>query len=252
MSLVWERRVRGTLYQVRRAGRSLRLYTNGVFHSQYNPGRPVTGSVWDLLLLPAFFYPPGALRRVLVLGVGGGAVIRQLRHFVEPDKLVGVELCAVHLSIARRFFGVSGDDVQLVRADAVEWVKGYRGQGFDMIIDDLFGDCDGEPQRSVCADTVWVNKLRRCLNPGGMIVSNFASSLELEVSAYRVDANCRRRFKAAFQLSTPQNYNAVGVFLDRPATSRQLRERLKRVPALDPRKPRGLSYRIRTLHQACR
>ena len=52
MALLWERRVEGTLYQVRSAGRTRRLYTNGVFHSQYNPVRPVTGSVWDLLLLP--------------------------------------------------------------------------------------------------------------------------------------------------------------------------------------------------------
>lgn len=247
MSLVWERRVRGTHYQVRRAGRSLRLYTNGVFHSQYNPARPVTGSVWDLLLLPAFFYPPGALRRVLVLGVGGGAVIQQLRRFIQPDSLVGVELSEVHLSIARRFFGVAGDDVQLERANAVDWMKTYRGAGFDMIIDDLFGDYEGEPQRSVTADVAWVSSLCRCLNPGGMMVSNFASSLELEVSAYRLDPVCRRRFDAAFQLSTAQNHNAVGVFLRRPATTRQLRERLKRVPLLDPRKPAGMCYRIRTL-----
>lgn len=247
MSLVWERRIRGTLYQVRRAGRSMRLYTNGVFHSQYNPTRPVTGSVWDLLLLPAFFYPPGALRRVLVLGVGGGAVIQQLRRFVQPDTLVGIELSRVHLSIARRFFAVAGDDVRLEQADAVDWVKRYRGAGFDMIIDDLFGDYDGEPQRSVAADTAWVASLCRCLKPGGLIVSNFTTSLELEVSAYRIDPACRRRFDAAFELSTAQNHNAVGVFLKRPATTRQLRERLKRVPALDPRKPAGLRYRIRTL-----
>lgn len=244
---MWERRVSGALYQVRSAGRTLRLYTNGVFHSQYNPRRPVTGSVWDLLLLPAFFYAPGALARVLVLGVGGGAVIQNLRRFVKPDALVGIELSGIHLSVARRFFGVAGDDVRLEQADAVDWVKRYRGAGFDMIIDDLFGDCDGDPQRGVAADALWVRSLCRCLNPGGMIVSNFTGSLEMDVSAYRTDPACRCRFSAAFQLSTTQNYNAVGVFLDRPATTRQLRERLKRVPVLDPRKASGLRYRIRAL-----
>jgi spermidine synthase len=247
MSVLWERRVGGTLYQVRNAGRSLRLYTNGVFHSQYNPGRPVTGSVWDLLLLPAFFYPPGALARVLVLGVGGGAVIQQLRRFVRPDTLIGVELSRVHLSIARRFFGVIGDDVRLERADAVDWVKHYRGPGFDMIIDDLFGDYAGDPQRSVSADADWVGGLSRCLNPEGMIVSNFTSPLELDISAYRSDPAWRRHFSAAFRLSTLQNYNAVGVFLRRPATTGQLRRRVNRIPALDPRRPTGLRYRISTL-----
>jgi spermidine synthase len=153
----------------------------------------------------------------------------------------------VHLSIARRFFGVIGDDVRLERADAVDWVKHYRGPGFDMIIDDLFGDYAGDPQRSVSADADWVGGLSRCLNPEGMIVSNFTSPLELDISAYRSDPAWRRHFSAAFRLSTLQNYNAVGVFLRRPATTGQLRRRVNRIPALDPRRPTGLRYRISTL-----
>lgn len=247
MALLWERRVDGTLYQVRSAGRTRRLYTNGVFHSQYNPVRPVTGSVWDLLLLPAFFYAPGELRRVLVLGVGGGAVIRQLCQFIQPEAIVGVELNTVHLSIARRFFGVKGAGVLLEQADAVDWVRRYRGPGFDMIVDDLFADDAGEPQRAVFADADWVDSLSRCLNPGGAIVSNFTSPLELSVSAFLGDAACRRRFRSAFSLSTSRNHNAVGVFLDKPADTRALRERLKRIPLLDPRKSRGMRYHIRTL-----
>jgi spermidine synthase len=247
MSVLWERRVGGTLYQVRSAGCTRRLYTNGVLHSQYNPRRPVTGSVWDLLFLPAFFLPSAALRRVLVLGVGGGAVIRQLQRFVLPDTVVGIELNAVHLSVARRFFGVKGAGVTLERADAVDWVQRYHGTGFDMIVDDLFGDCDGEPQRAVVTDARWVNRLERCLNPGGMIVSNFASSLELDVSAFVADPVRRRGFASAFRLTTPQNYNVVGVFLRRRATTAQLRRRLQRVPELDPRKASGLRYTIRAL-----
>jgi spermidine synthase len=248
MSIVWQQRVADTLYQVRQAGRSLRLYTNGVFHSQYNPGRPVTGNVWDLLWLPAFFYPSGSIRRVLVLGVGGGAAIQQLRRFVQPDAITGVELNPVHLRIARRFFGVRGKDVELVRANALEWVQRYRGPAFDMIIEDLFGDSGGEAERTVFADPKWVSALTRCLSDTGMIVCNFATRLELMSAAYLNHPACRKNFRSAFQLSTAQNYNTVGVFLRRASTTRQLRERLKRVRELDPRRPSSrLSYRIKTL-----
>jgi len=244
---LWERRVGATLYEVRRAGRTLRLYTNGVFHSQYNPGRPVAGSVWDLLWLPAFFYAPGELQRVLVLGVGGGAVIRQLQRYVQPAHITGVELSAIHLSLARRFFGVRGQDVRLERADATQWLRRYRGPPFDMIVDDLFCDLDGEPQRAVHADAGWVGRLRRCLSPHGLIVTNFSSLPELETSAYRLDAACRGHFASAFRLSTPQNQNAVGAFLSRPADTRRLRRRLLAVAGLDPRRRDGLRYCIRTL-----
>ena len=248
MSILWERDAGSTNYQVRQAGNSLRLYTNGVFHSQYNPGRPVTGSVWDLLFLPAFFYPPGSIRRVLVLGVGGGAVIQQLRRFIQPDTIVGVELSATHLYLAKRFFGVSGNDVELVRADAVDWVNRYRGPVFDIVIDDLFGHVDGETQRSVFADRGWVLSLTRCLSSDGMIVCNFASRLELMVSAYLSHSALRSGFSSAFYLGTAQNYNAVGAFLKKPATPRQLRDRLKRIPQLDPRRQSSrLNYSIRTL-----
>ena len=101
MALLWHKQDGNTRYEVRSAGNTRRLYTNGVFHSQYNSTQPVTGSVWDLLLLPAFFLPASSLKRVLVLGVGGGAVIRQLNHFLQPEQIVGVELNPVHLEVAR-------------------------------------------------------------------------------------------------------------------------------------------------------
>jgi spermidine synthase len=248
MSLLWEQTDGDNRYQVRAAGRALRLYTNGVFHSQYNPHRPVTGNVWDLLMLPAFFYPPGRIRRVLMLGVGGGAVIQQLRHFVQPELITGIELSAVHLTVAERFFGVRGDDVQLVEADAVAWLRDYHGEPFDMIVDDLFGEVGGEPVRAVRADRVWVSLLYSRLRAGGVIVGNFASRYDLEASAFRRDAALRARCSAAFSLHTPQNCNAVGVFLQSAATARQLRERLYRNPQLDPRRATArLNYRIRSL-----
>ena len=87
MSILWQKTAGQDRYEVRSAGRSLRLYRNGVLHTQYNPSRPIGGNLWDLLLDPAFFRSPEAIRRVLVLGVGGGAVIRLLNRFVRPDEI---------------------------------------------------------------------------------------------------------------------------------------------------------------------
>src|SRR5690606_1943682 len=87
MALIWSKRHGNVKYEVRSAGNTRRLYSNGVFHSSYNPSRAITGGVWDLLMMPAFLYPPGAIRRVLLLGVGGGTVIRQLQAFVRPREI---------------------------------------------------------------------------------------------------------------------------------------------------------------------
>ncbi len=127
MAVLWQKKTNGTHYEVRTAGQTHRLYTNGVFHSQFNPKRPLSGGVWDLLMLPAFFFPDLHARRILVLGVGGGTVIRLLHHFIKPTEIVGVELNPMHLRVAKRFFGVDKKVASLYQADAVEWIREYRG-----------------------------------------------------------------------------------------------------------------------------
>ncbi len=248
MAILWERYVDGVAYQVRTAGRTRRLYTNGVFHSQFSPVTPLTGHVWDLLMLPAFFQAAGLMRRVLVLGVGGGAVIGLLQRFVMPRSIVGVELNPVHLFVARRFFAVAVPPVRLVQADARAWVTDYRGPPFDMIVDDLFGEQDGEPVRAVSMNGAWFAQLLRNLGADGTIVANFRSVRELKRCAYFTSSRVARRFSAAFQLTSPLDENAVGVFLRRESSARKLRANLRATPGLDPTlKTCRLRYRIRNV-----
>lgn len=245
MAILWTRCVDGTRYEVRSAGHTRRLYTDGVFHSQYNLRRPVTGGIWDLLSLPAFFYPPGAIRRVLVLGVGGGAVIRQLLHFAAPQEVVGVELDAVHLDLARRFFGLDDPRFTPVQAEAAAWVAAYQGAPFDLIIDDVFGGRDGEPRRAVPATAAWFRALLRHLGPQGALVMNFIANADLYGCGYFTNAAVARRFGSAFRLSHPLHENAIGAFLRPAVHSRELRARLAGVPGLDPgRRSSLLRYRI--------
>ncbi|MCW8840313.1 MAG: hypothetical protein OQK96_04985, partial [Gammaproteobacteria bacterium] len=223
------------------------LYTNGVFHSQYNPNNPVTGSVWDLLMLPAFFAPQ-RIRRVLVLGVGGGAVIRQLNHFLRPELIVGVELNPVHLEVARDYFDVEARNVALHQADAILWLRQYRGEPFDLIIEDLFSDNGGDPQRVIEADAPWLRLLLKRLSPQGVLVINFGSQTELRCSAWFTEPAIRSKFPSAFRLTTPLYENVIGAFLRQPVEGRVLRQKLAGWPELDSRK-KGcrLNYSLRAL-----
>jgi len=232
---------------VRSAGNSRRLYTNGVFHSQYNPKQPVTGNVWDLLMLPAFFHPQ-QVRRVLVLGVGGGAVIRQLNHFLRPEQIVGVELNPVHLEVARDYFDVEADNVELHEADAIWWLRQYRGERFDLIIEDLFTDQDGEPERVIAADGPWLRRLLKQLTPQGTLVINFGSGKELRESAWFGETTLRDKFPALFKLTTPLYENAIGAYLRQPAEGRELRHNLAAWQELDAARPGcRLNYTLRKM-----
>lgn len=247
MAVVWKKTIGIRHFEVRRAGRSVRLYTNGVFHSQYNPANPVTGTVWNLLVLPGFFRPAGTIKRVLVLGVGGGAVIRMLHQLIRPKQIIGIELDATHLTIARRFFGVTERRAELIEADAVDWLRRYKGPKFDLIIDDLFGEEDREPVRAVDADPSWLSVLSKHLVDDGVLVMNFISGRSLQNANRTLHQTLPSRFANAFRLGLPGYENAVGAFVSQPVAARQLRQVLRTTDVPYAAALGRLPYRIQRL-----
>jgi len=248
MALVWKKNVLGVDYEVRSAGKSLRLYTDEVFHSQYNPQQILTGHVWDLLFLPAMFYSGDKIKRVLVMGVGGGAALHMFRHFLSPDEIVGIELNPIHVSIGRRFFDLKKSPIKLIEADAVQWLKSYRGEKFDIIIDDLFSEKNGEPVSVVPADSKWFGHMLEHLSKDGVIVRNFIDREELVSSAGLTHKAVKNKFQSVFQFTSCFNENFVGAYMREASTSSELRKRLIETPGLNPNlKTSRLRYRVRRL-----
>ncbi len=228
MALLWQKVKRGELYEVRRAGNSVRLYSNGVFHSQWNPQKPIAGNLWDLLFLPACFLPQQDKMRVLLLGVGGGAVIRQLQHFFPDVEIVAVELEPLHIQVAKNYFGVKGCD--LVWADAIAWLQTYSGEKFDLVIDDLFSHAEGEAERAIVVDAYWSKQLLKVLRPGGIIAVNFGSPKELAKSALKT------KMAGGYSLRHPLYENVIGVFSRKPLSLKPTKQVMQQYPELDQRR----------------
>ncbi len=209
MTLLWDQAIAGTHYSVRQSGASIRLYSNRVFHSQWNPNKPFAGGVWDCLSLPVMYRQPDNVQRVLVLGVGGGAVIRQLQHLLGEHQLTGVELDACHLDIAQRWFGIDGTIVNLVHGDALQWLANYTGEPFDLIIDDLFGHGEGEPIRACPLTPEWVALLNHHLDENGLLIVNCVDARELKNS---LPVFACTDFRFGYRWTLPAYENAIGVF----------------------------------------
>lgn len=235
--MLWEKREGARHYSVRSAGRTVRLYTDGAFHSQFNENRPTTAGVWDLLMLSGLFHPPAQTRRVLMLGVGGGAAIRLLQRYVHPDVMVGVELDRWHLHVARRYFHVRG--VELICEDALKWVAANGDRRFDLVIEDVFSERSEGPCRSLPTDAAWLKRLSGLLAPRGTLCINFGDRAELNAAGAVRNESWRRQFRSAFALSRPDEHNVVAVFLRAASTRRALRARLRATPGLDPRVKRN-------------
>jgi len=110
---------------------------DGTFASWYEPGSQVTGSVWDALATPLLLLPPRRRRRVLILGLGGGSAARVVRALAPRARIVGVELDAGVIELARREFDLDELGVEVICADARAYLEGLRAR-FDLVIDDIF------------------------------------------------------------------------------------------------------------------
>ena len=229
MALLWNHEADGNRYEVRSAGASLRLYRNGVNHSQWNPDRPLSGSVWDLITLPALHRPRASLSNALMLGFGAGTVARQLCDLAGVGRLVGVELDPIHLSIARGFFDC-GDDCELVAADAVAWVReeSWRAR-YDLVIDDLYGEEEGVPQRFAPMDREWFAQVVSLLRPGGILVVNTIEPERVGRLPVLCDPQLSERLPHAVMYQIYGYENRVLAFSDKPFAAKELDSALGRI-----------------------
>ncbi|OED36871.1 hypothetical protein AB833_26045 [Chromatiales bacterium (ex Bugula neritina AB1)] len=248
MAVIWQKKVADDCYEVRSAGNSIRLYKNRVFHSQWNEQRPLSNGVWDLLFLPALFVPAEQVRRILLLGVGGGAVINQFTTLLGPDKIVGVELDQMHIEIARRFFSVDNEAIELIEADAISWLSQYRGDKFDLIIEDLFTEKDGDPVRVAAADEKWFSVLLAHLHPKGMLVINFEGGDQMRESAPAYLASMGDRPDVRYRFSQPSYGNSVCAYLGQECQVADLRRRIDEVLTLFPAcRAKGQKFKVRRI-----
>ena len=235
MALLWRSTCDGVTYEVRQAGASRRLYSNGVFHSQWNADRALAGSLWDLLIIPGFLLGSRATLNILVLGVGGGAVIRQAMHLLPVGSVTGIELDPVHIGVANRWFGLDRETrVNLVCADARQWLEANPGRRFDLVVDDLFGHFSDDVERSVDLNAAWAKRLLSVARKDAVIVVNTPGDRSATTAFQRLllSAACTKQSGkkscqpvAGYTLSHPGYDNKIMVLLrDADTTLRHWRK----------------------------
>jgi SAM-dependent methyltransferase len=229
-------------------GARVDLDVEGATYATWHPDHVLTGYSWDGLALGGLLRTSGPPSSVLILGLGGGTVARQLRTFHPQVRIVGVEIDPGVVDLARRYLHLP-DDLEIHIADAYEWLA--RGDArFDVVIDDLFltGATDVVRSRVPEGDTLGL--LRRRLAPGGVVVANLIT----DVGAHRdVRRRARAAFRAAFAVSRvvkpPRGLNEVLVGGDAVARGSALKPLASQL-----RHPDDLrlfhAVRVRSLHTA--
>ena len=244
MAILHEEVSNGSCYQVRSAGKTRRLYTDGVFHTQYHPEYLFTNAVWDVLSLPALYaqHPP---TKILMLGVGGGAAIHQLQQILSPDQITGIDINPIHLRLARRFFNLKYPNLKLITGDAIRHIR-TRRRRYDLIVDDVFVEAFN-PVRPIQMDENWIQKLSERLTANGLLIQNHISTRSLNNWLQHNDSFLRQTFSSLLVFRSDTCTNAVMAAFKEPASSRNRQQAHQQLTDQFGRGVlRRLNYRVET------
>lgn len=110
------------------------------------------------------------VRSILVLGLGGGSVLKTLRNeFGYTGRIISVDIDPVIIEIAKNEYQITEDEeTEIICSDAFDYIKNV-GNKFDLIIIDLFID-NKVPDKFLLIE-FWHEVIDR-LNTHGTIIFN--------------------------------------------------------------------------------
>lgn len=217
--------------------RSLRFEPGGLIQSQVRIGRPLELHFDYLEASLASLALVEAPKRILVVGLGGGAMPMFLHRVFPAARIDAVEIDPEVIRVSRRYFGFrEGARVRAHAMDGREFVRRSDG-GYDLIFLDAFGSAD-IPRH--LATLEFLELVRDRLSPSGVVVGNV-----FEPTVNPLFSAMRRTYAAAFDqlcvLEVPMAVNRIFLARRRGASSIDA-DLAARVPGLAARL--RLPYRI--------
>jgi spermidine synthase len=190
-------------------------------------------------MFASYLYQPQP-RRVLIVGLGGGAMVRFLTHHEPQVQIDAVEIDPAVVRIADQYFGVrTGGNVRVHTADAVAFVEATTDR-YDLILMDAFlRPSDGTDATGVptgLKTLAFLGRLKQALAPGGIVAFNVNEHASMADDI----ASVRTAFGHAVVYSCPPSDNKV-VIAGESALPKDDDVRA-RVSALDTRFGGALSF----------
>ena len=211
------------------------LHVDGTFASCYEPGRAITGSVWDALAAGIAALPRQRRRSVLLLGLGGGSAARVARALAPRARIVGVEIDPSVVRLARRWFDLDALGIEVVVEDARAYLERCRRR-FDAVLEDVFVGTGRDAVKPEWLPEPGLARAARRLAPRGILASNALDE------APAVSMAMGRLFSRVVRIEVDDYDNQIFVGGSGALTGRKLRRAVAATPVLAPTL-RRLSFR---------
>ena len=196
----------------------------GATFATWHPRYVMTGYSWDALAAGCLLRAGGAPASVLLLGLAGGTVARQLRALVPEAAITGVDIDAAVVDLARRHMRLDELGIEVIVADADRFLA-ETDRRFDAIVEDLFLSGPGDVMRVHSPEGARLARIQEHLTPGGVVVANLIT--DPEGPHFILRPKVRRAFAAAFPtvrvVRPPLGFNEILVGGDGCLTGTALR-----------------------------
>ncbi len=213
--------------EVKKEGEGLALEVEGTFASYYQPGSPVTGSVWDAIAAPVLALPPERRKEILILGVAGGSAARVVRAIAKDAHITGVELSPEVIEAAREHFALDALDLDLVIGDALEFLR-EDDRRFDLILEDVFIGVGRGVHKPGWLPEPGHELAKARLETGGLLVSNTLDEADEITTAMRA------RFPGVLRIEVEDYENVIVVGGPDTLSGSALRRTVSGDPVLGP------------------
>jgi len=193
----------------------------GAVHAWRHRERFLSGLAWDSIAAACLLRPAGPPTTLLMLGLAGGTSLRVLRHLLPDCRFTAVEIDAKIIDAARRWMHLGEIGIEIVVADAYQWLRDNRRR-FDAVIDDVYLAGADDVFRPLAWESAHLDTLCRAIAPGGLLAANLVTGPGHRAMQSLMRRLFRDRFPVVRSVTTPESLNETLVGGQNVATGRRL------------------------------
>lgn len=191
-----------------RTGDGIDMEVAGATFACWHPEHLLTGYSWDAITAGCFLVPSGPPRSILILGLGGGTVSRQLRHLAPEASITGIEIDPEVLRLARRYMDLDHQGLEVIEGDAYAFLRETERR-FDVIVDDVYLTGATDVWRPDDLTGGGLDLVASRLRPGGLALANFITDGHHDHQRRAAQRAFLRRFGATSLVRPPQGFNGI-------------------------------------------
>ena len=206
------------------SGDRIDMEVTGATFATWHPTRYLTGYSWDALAAGCCLYRAAAPPQILVLGLAGGTLVRQVRCLIPKARITAVEIDPELVELGREYMELDRLQCEVIVDDAYQFLQETR-RTFSIIIDDVYRTGPNDVERPLDRADLLTRLWQRPLAPDGMVLANFIIDPPHD-QLYRASRrSLRDGFPSCASLHPPQGYNTILAAGDDLAPTRALRAR---------------------------